>query len=69
MPDLFPATLADVPLARQIQCVQREIATRQRCYPRWVRGGTLRQATAEDEILAMRAVLETLLRLEREGRA
>jgi hypothetical protein len=30
-----------VTLTQQIACVQREIAMRQRCYPRWISGGTM----------------------------
>lgn len=50
-----------VPLVAQIQCVQREIVMRERVYPKWVAAGRLRQADADREIAAMRAVLDSLL--------
>ena len=56
---LFPITLDD-----QIAAVRREIAMRERVYPRQVSAGRLRQTAADRELAAMRAVLETLLSLE-----
>jgi hypothetical protein len=58
MPDL----LSDqpVPLLEQILCVEREIAMRERAYPRFVAKGTMKLDRAEREIVVMRAVLETL---------
>ncbi len=55
------------PLADQIACVKREIALRERLYPRWIVGGRLRRADAEREIATMKAVLETLADLQRCG--
>ena len=49
-----------VTLAEQIACVKREIGLRERVYPRWVATGRLTQRKADDEIAAMKAVLETL---------
>jgi len=60
--DLFPATLLDLPA--QEREVRREIAMREANYPRWVRQGTLKQATADRQLGAMRAVLDTLVRLQ-----
>jgi hypothetical protein len=51
-------------LAVMIASVKREIAMRQRNYPRWVESGRLRQAEADREIAAMRDVLTTLVELE-----
>jgi hypothetical protein len=58
MAELFP-----IPLAEQIQCVEREIAFRRRVYSRWVFGKKMTQAKADKEIAAMSAVLDTLIRL------
>lgn len=59
--DLFPAaTPADVSLADQVACVEREIKMRERVYPRWVQSERMTQAQAARELLAMRAVLESL---------
>jgi hypothetical protein len=49
-----------ITLDRQIACVRREIALRERVYPKFVSGGRMKQAAADDEIAAMKAVLETL---------
>jgi hypothetical protein len=48
----------------QITCVRREIAMRERVYPKWVNAGRMKAEAAEREIAAMRAVLETLLSLQ-----
>lgn len=55
MADLLPPTLDD-----QIACVEREIAMRQRLYPRWVADRRMAERTARYELDTMRAVLETL---------
>lgn len=61
--DLFgDPTPDDVSLADQIACVKREIAMRERAYPRWVESERMTQAQADRELLSMRAVLETLSR-------
>jgi hypothetical protein len=51
-------------LARQIACVQREIRLRHRVYAKWVEQGSMTQKVADDEILAMEAVLKTLQSLQ-----
>lgn len=61
MPDLF--TEEPVPLLEQMLCVQREIAMRERVFPRMVASGKMKQRMAEREITVMRAVLETLRRM------
>lgn len=63
MPDLFGGSLP-VPLAAQIKEVEREIAQRERVYPRWVADGRMPQATANRQIATMRAVLATLKGLQ-----
>ena len=52
-------------LAQQIACVKREIAMRERVYPRRVADGKMKQQDADREIEAMRAVLETVEKVER----
>ncbi len=49
-----------IPIEYQIRCVEREIAMRERVYPRWVEQHRMTQRKADEEIQAMRAVLETL---------
>jgi len=44
----------------QIRVVEREIALRVTCYPRWVQKGTMKQEQATHELAGMRAVLQTL---------
>lgn len=56
--DLFKSLA--VPLSSQIACVEREIAMRERVYPRWVVERRMTQAKADAEIEAMRAVLATV---------
>ena len=51
---------ASLSLDTQIKSVEHEIAMRQRVYPHQVASGKMKQATADYEISAMRAVLETL---------
>jgi hypothetical protein len=53
-----------IPFADQIACVRREIAMRERVYPKWVNAGRMKAEAAEREIAAMRAVLETLSSLQ-----
>ena len=49
-----------IPIAAQIACIEREIAMRERVYPRWVNEGRMKQNKADAELAAMRAVLATL---------
>lgn len=53
-----------ITLADQIRCVQREIAMRERVYPKWVKDGRMPSTKAADELAAMKAVRATLLELE-----
>jgi hypothetical protein len=56
----FELSSGVVPIEKQIQCVAREIKMRERCYPRWVRQGRMKEAEAQRELERMRAVLHTL---------
>lgn len=53
-----------IPLALQIEEVERELGARRRLYPRWVESGQYPAAVLEARFVAMEAVLETLRRLE-----
>jgi hypothetical protein len=53
-------------LAEQIACVKREIAMRERVYPRWVAAGKMKDSQASHEIECMRAILATLEALPKE---
>ncbi|MDQ3562704.1 MAG: hypothetical protein M3436_00715 [Pseudomonadota bacterium] len=56
--------MSDITLDEQLTCVRREIAMRQRVYPKWVTLGKLSAVKADHELLCMQAVLETLLRVQ-----
>lgn len=43
--------------ADKIRCLKREIAMRERAYPRWVLNGKMEQKQADREIAVMKAVL------------
>lgn len=60
MTGLFTDDQAPIPLAAQIECVEREIKLRERVYPRWIVGARITQDKADREIATMRAVLATL---------
>lgn len=47
-----PITKAD-----KIRCLKREVAMRERNYPRWVDNGKMKQHDADREIAVMKAVL------------
>lgn len=49
-----------LPLTAQIQCVERELALRQRVYAHRVRHSEMKQEQADKEIALMTAVLKTL---------
>jgi len=50
-------------LDQQIQSVQREIAMRQRLYPKWVEQKTMTLAQSAHEIQCMESVLRTLFEM------
>ena len=51
-------------IAQQISCVKREIAMRERVYPKWVESGRMKLDMAEREIATMTAVLRSLEEIE-----
>lgn len=50
----------NVSIDDQIACVAREIALRERVYPKWVGTGRMKQEAADREMERMKAVIETL---------
>jgi len=53
-----------VPIDVQVQCVEREISMRLRVYPKWCEQKRMTQKKADQEIEAMRSVLETLKNIQ-----
>lgn len=49
-----------ITIRKQIECVEREIAMRERVYPRWVAAGKMTSYRATQELETMRPVLATL---------
>lgn len=58
--------MSTVTIADQIACVRREIAMRNKVYPRWVESGRMHRDQADREIESMIAVLATLRAVQRE---
>lgn len=52
-----------ISLQNQLACAQRELAKRQRCYPKWIREGKLKQPVADYELKAQEAIVSTLEKL------
>ena len=50
----------EVTLEEQLRCVEREIAMRERVYPRWVDAGRMKPDKAEYELKCMAEVKRTL---------
>jgi hypothetical protein len=61
MSDLFSGDAA--PLETQIKCVEREVAMREKVYPRWVANGKMTDGFADSQIKIMKDVVESLKRL------
>lgn len=55
--------MSTIPLSAQLAEVRREIAMRQRVYPRWVTAGRISQAEATERLATMEAIRQTLVRL------
>lgn len=55
-------------IVAQIACVKREIAMRERVYPKWVLSGRMKAETADHEVSCLKAVLGTLIGLQVDGR-
>jgi hypothetical protein len=50
----------EIDLNELLACCRRELAFRQRCYPKWVSKGSLSEKKAEKELELMREVCEFL---------
>lgn len=61
--------MTNVSIDAQISCVRRELAMRQRAYPKWVAGGRMKQPEADKELAAMQAVHDTLMAVMAQTRA
>lgn len=59
--------MTTISIEDQIACVRREIAMRQRVYPRRVGAMKMTQANADREMKAMIAILATLQRVRDDG--
>ena len=53
-----------ISLDQQIAAVAREVAMREKCYPKWVAEKRMLQSTADHQLSAMKAVLTTLKNLK-----
>lgn len=58
-----------VPISRQVECVERELKFRRRVYAHRVATDKMTQRKADDEIAAMEAVLATLQGIAERGEA
>jgi hypothetical protein len=59
---------AMITLAEQIDEARRELALRRKCYPKWVKSGTLAPEDAYHQLQCMEAIITTLMRLDAEQR-
>ena len=48
----------EIDLNDLLGCARRELAFRERCYPKWVERGTLTEKKAEKELALMRSLVE-----------
>lgn len=44
----------------KLACIEREIAMRERVYPRWIKDGRMKREDAEREIACMRAIADDM---------
>ena len=54
-PDMLPPL--PITALDKIRCLKREVALRERNYPRWINAGTIGEAAAKREIAVMKAIL------------
>jgi len=50
-------------LKTMLACVERELAFRRACYPRWVKNGKMKQEKADHEIHTMEMVRDLIMRI------
>lgn len=51
----------EVDLNQLLGCCRRELAFRQRCYPKWIEKGTMTEKKAQTEIELMRSLCDFLV--------
>ena len=51
----------EIDLNALLGCARRELAFRQRCYPKWVEKGTLTEKKAQTELELMRSLCDFLV--------
>lgn len=57
--------MTTIPIPEQLKEIRREIAVRERVYPRWIAANRITQHEADRKLEILRAVAETLLALSR----
>jgi hypothetical protein len=62
-----PLSVVPISIEVQIKAAKRELALREHLYPQWVSAGTMHANKARDEIAAMRAILDTLVRVHEQS--
>lgn len=60
LPNPTDARMKPIPLVQQIASAKRELAMRERVYPKWVEARKMTEAAASHEIECMRAIVATL---------
>jgi len=56
----------EISIKQQIMEAKREVALRERVYPKWIGTGRVTQGQADRQLTAMKAILATLEALERD---
>lgn len=59
--------MAEITIARMIQCAERELTMRRSGYPHMVRKERITQEFADEEIAAMKSICEVLRLLASQG--
>ena len=53
-----------ITLAEQIAEAQSELALRKKCYPRWIKRGTLDAGEAKYQLLCQQEIVRTLMQID-----
>lgn len=56
--------MSAIPIDEQVRCIERELSMREHLYPRWVAEQKMSTRKMDTELATMKAVLETLKRLQ-----
>jgi len=65
MSDLLGGAEPPISLDDMRRCARRELAYRNRVYPRWVSEGKMKAGMAERELAVMGAIVDTLDKMEK----